>query len=410
MHENERSNSPEKGSVMDKPVIIDGARTAIGRFGGGFKDFSAADLGGAAIREALKRSNVDPAAVDEVAVGNVLQMNNDSYTARLSALNAGVPKEVPAFTINRWCSSGLEAVNFGAQLIMTGEAEIVVSAGTENMSQTPYLVPYQARWDGLRLGDATLKDGMVGALNCPVNHYHMGVTAENVASRYEVTREEQDKIAVLSQQRAGRAVKEGRFKHQIVPVAIPQRKGDPKIIDTDEHIRPDTTLEALTKLQPAFKKNGTVTAGNASGLNDGAAAVVLMSAARAKSLGLKPRLRWYARAVAGVDPSEMGIGPVPAVRKLLKKTGMSVKDFDVIELNEAFAAQAAYCIRELGLDIEKTNINGSGISLGHPVGATGAIMTVKAMEELERNGGEFALVTMCVGGGQGVATLFQRLN
>jgi len=225
-----------------------------------------------------------------------------------------------------------------------------------------------------------------------------------------VSRDEQDKLALLSQQRAGRAQKEGRFKKQIVPVSIPQRKGDPKIVETDEHVRADTTMEGLAKLQPAFKKGGTVTAGNASGLNDGAAAVVMMSAAKAKSLGLKPRLRWYARAVAGVDPSEMGTGPVPAVRKLLKKTGMSIKDIDVIELNEAFAAQAGYCIRELGLDMEKTNINGSGISLGHPVGATGAIMTVKAMEELERTGGEFALVTMCVGGGQGVATLFQRLN
>ena len=395
---------------MSKPVIVDGARTAIGRFGGGFRDVSAADLGAVAIKEALKRSKVEPADVDEVAIGNVLQVTDDGYTARLAALNAGIPQEVGAFTINRWCSSGLEAINIAAQLITTGESEVVVAGGAENMSQTPFMLPPEARWDGLRMGNATLKDGLTAGLDCPVNHYHMGITAENVATRFEVTRQEQDELALLSQQRAGKAIEDGRFSDQIVPVSVPQRRGDPKIVDTDEHVRPDTTLEALGNLKPAFKEGGTVTAGNASGINDAAAAVVMMSEEKAREMGLKPRLRWIARAVAGVDPALMGTGPVPAVRKVLQKAGMTLDDIDVIELNEAFAAQACYCIRELGMDIEKTNVNGSGISLGHPVGATGTILTIKAMNELERAGGEYALVTMCVGGGQGVASIFQRIN
>ena len=395
---------------MDNPVIVSGARTPIGRFGGSFKDYSAVDLGAVAMKEALSRANVDPKDVDEVVLGNVLQVNDDGYTSRVAALRAGIPEEVPAININRWCSSGLESINMAAQLILTGEAETVVAGGAENMSQTPYLMPKQARWDGFRMGDVSVKDGLIAGLNCPVNYYHMGVTAENVASRFEVSRQEQDELAVMSQQRAGRAIAEGRFKPSIVSVAVPQRKGDPKLVETDEHPRPDTTLEALAALRPAFKEGGSVTAGNASGINDGAAAVVVMSQRKADEMGLKPRLRWIARAVAGVDPSVMGIGPVPAVRKVLKRTGMTLDDIDVIELNEAFAAQAAYCIRELGLDIEKTNPNGSGIALGHPVGATGAIMTLKAMDELDRIDGEYALVTMCVGGGQGCAGIFQRVN
>lgn len=395
---------------MRQPVIVSGARTPIGRFGGSFKDVSAVELGAAAIKEALDRAHVAPASVDEVFMGNVLQVNNDSYAARLAALKAGIPEEVPAIAINRWCSSGLEAINMAAQLIMTGEVDIAVAGGTENMSQTPYILPYRARFDGLRMGDATLRDGLIAGLNCPVNYYHMGVTAENVAAKFEVTREEQDRLALMSQQRAARAIKEGRFKNQTVPISVPQRKGPPLVVETDEHPRPDTTLEGLRKLPPAFKDGGTVTAGNASGVNDGAAAVVIMSQEKARELGLKPRLRWVARAVAGVDPALMGTGPVPAVRKVLQKAGMKLADIDVIELNEAFAAQAWYCIRELGLDVEKTNPNGSGIALGHPVGATGAIMTVKAMEELDRTGGRHAIVTMCVGGGQGAATIFERVN
>ena len=395
---------------MRQPVIVSGVRTPVGRFGGSFKDVSAVDLGGAAMREALKRADVKPESVDEVFMGNVLQVNNDSYAARLASLKAGIPEEVPAIAINRWCSSGLEAINMAAQLVMTGEVEIAVAGGAENMSQTPFILPYRARFDGLRMGDATLRDGLIAGLNCPVNYYHMGVTAENVAAKFEVTREEQDQLAFTSQQRAARAIKEGRFKSQIVPIPVPQRKGPPIMVEVDEHPRPDTTLEALRKLQPAFKDNGTVTAGNASGINDGAAAVVVMSEEKARELGLKPRLRWVARGVAGVEPALMGTGPVPAVRKVLKRAGMSLDEIDVIELNEAFAAQAWYCIRELGLDVEKTNPNGSGIALGHPVGATGAILTVKAMEELERTGGRHAIVTMCVGGGQGVATIFERVN
>ncbi len=395
---------------MPTPVIIDGARTAIGRFGGGFRDVPAAELGAVAIREALKRSRVAPGDVQEVVMGNVLQVTDDGYAARLAALKAGIPQEVPAFTINRWCSSGLEAINMAAQLIMTGEVDTAVAGGCENMSQTPFMLPRQARWEGLRMGDATLRDGLIAGLNCPVNYYHMGVTAENVAAKFEVSRREQDELAHLSQQRAARAMKEGRFARQIAPVSVPQRKGAPVVVDKDEHPRPDTTLEALARLQPAFKQNGTVTAGNSSGINDGAGAVVVMAEEKARALGLKPRLRWVARAVAGVDPALMGTGPVPAVRQVLQKAGMSLADIDVIELNEAFAAQAAYCIRELGMDIEKVNINGSGIALGHPVGATGVIMTVKAMEEMERSGGEYALITMCIGGGQGAAAIFQRLN
>lgn len=395
---------------MNQPVIVSGVRTAIGRFGGSFKDYSAADLGAAVIKAALERVAVKPDLVDDVVIGNVFQVNHDSYTGRLAALKAGIPEEVPAININRWCSSGLEAINMGAQLIMTGEADIVVAGGTENMSQVPYILRHQVRWGGYRLGNAELEDGLIGALNCPVYHYHMGITAENVAAKFEVTREEQDRLALLSQQRAARAIEEGRFKDQIIPVSVPQPRGEPIIVDRDEHPRPDTTLEKLAKLPPAFKENGTVTAGNASGINDGAAAVVMMSEEKAKELGLKPRLRWVARAVAGVDPALMGIGPVPAVRKVLKKTGLTLDDIDLIELNEAFAAQAAYCIRELGLDIEKTNVNGSGISLGHPVGATGAIMTVKLLYELERRGARYGLATMCVGGGQGVATIFERID
>ena len=395
---------------MRQPVIVSGVRTPVGRFGGVFKDVSAVELAATAIKEALNRANVSPDAVEEVAVGNVLQVNHDSYTARLAALNAGIPEEVPSFNMNRWCSSGLEAINFAAQLIMNDELDIAIGAGTENMSQTPFIMPRQVRWDGLRLGDVTLRDGLIAGLNCPVNLYHMGVTAENVAAKFEVSREEQDQLALMSQQRASVAMSEGRFKNQIVPVQVPQRRGDPIIVDTDEHPRPDTTMEGLAKLAPAFKENGTVTAGNSAGINDGAAAVVIMSEEKTKELGLTPRMRWVARAVAGVDPALMGTGPVPAVRKVLKKAGLTLDDIDIIELNEAFAAQAQYCIRELGLDIEKTNVNGSGVALGHPVGATGTILTVKAMEELERTGGRYAIVTMCVGGGQGAATIFERLS
>ena len=395
---------------MREVVIVSGVRTAVGRFGGAFKDVSAPDLGAAAMKEALHRAGIDPASVDEVLLGNVLQVNDMTYGARQASLRAGIPESVPAIAVNRWCSSGLEAINMAAQLIMTGEADICVAGGIENMSQSPFLLPYQSRFDGLRFGDVTMKDGVQTGITCPVNFYPMGVTAENVATRFEVSREAQDRLAFLSQQRAAVAMKEGRFQEQIVPVKVPQRRGEALSIAVDEHPRADTTMEALGRLKPAFKDNGTVTAGNSAGINDGAAAVVVMAAEKARELGVRPRLRWIARGVAGVDPSVMGIGPVPAIRKVLSKAGLTLRDIDLVELNEAFAAQAAYCVRELGLSEAIVNPNGSGIALGHPIGATGAILTVKAMHELERSGGRRAIVTMCVGGGQGVATILERVG
>ncbi|MCH7802143.1 MAG: thiolase family protein, partial [Chloroflexi bacterium] len=373
-------------------------------------DVSAPDLGATAIRAALERAGINPDMVDEVFMGNALQATEAGYAARLSALRAGVPEEVPTIAINRQCSSGLEAINMAAQLIRTGEADIVVAGGTENMSQTPFMLGYQARFDGLRMGDASLVDGLTDGLGCPVNRYHMGVTAENVAERFGVSRQDQDELALISHTRATAAIANGRFKGQITTVEVPQRRADPIIADTDEGPRADTTLERLGQLRPVFKKDGTVTAGNASSINDAAAAVVMMSAAKAAELGIQGKLKWHTRGVAGVEPAIMGTGPVPAVRKALDKAGMEMDDIDLIELNEAFASQALYCIRELGMDMDKTNVNGSGISLGHPVGATGAIMTVKLMEEIELRDETLGLVTMCVGGGQGVATIFERIG
>ena len=395
---------------MQEAVIVSGARTPVGRFGGAFKDVSAPDLGAAVIRAALERAGIGPEAVDEVVFGNALQAAEAGYAARLASLRAGVPQEVPTIAINRQCSSGLEAINLAAQLVRAGEVEVAVAGGTENMSQAPYMLGYKARFDGLRIGDAPLTDALVEGLGCPVNRYHMGVTAENVAERFEVSREDQDGLALLSHQRAVTAIKEGRFDGQITLVSVPQRRGDPVVVTTDEGPREDTTLERLAQLPPVFKQGGSVTAGNASTINDGAAAVVIASAEKASELGLTPKLRWHTRGVAGVDPAMMGIGPVPSVRKALGKSGMTIDEIDLVELNEAFAAQALYCIRELDLDLDRTNVNGSGISLGHPIGATGAIMTVKLMDELERRDATLGLVTMCVGGGQGVATIFERVG
>ncbi|MCH8848980.1 MAG: thiolase family protein [Chloroflexi bacterium] len=390
-------------------VIVSGARTPIGRLGGAFKDMRGSDLGAVAIRAAVERAGIAPEHVDEVIMGNVLQAAESGYAARRAALAAGLPDTVPAMTVNRACSSGLEAVNLAVQSIATGESEIVVAGGLESMSQAPHLLMGH-RFDGPRMGDVALTDSLQMGLSCPVYDYHMGVTAENVAERFEVGRVAQDELAVESHRRAVAAQAAGRFDAQIVPVAVPQRRGAPVEVSKDEHPRADTSLEALAKLPAAFKDGGTVTAGNSAGVNDAAAAVVVMSAERATAEGVTPRLRWIARGVAGVDPAIMGTGPVPATRKVLAKTGIALDDIDVIELNEAFAAQAVYVIRELGLDAEKTNPNGSGISLGHPLGATGAIMVVKLMEELERRGGRFGLATLCVGGGQGVATLFERVG
>jgi acetyl-CoA C-acetyltransferase len=394
---------------MKDVVIVNGARTPVGRFGGAFKDMRASDLGAIAIKAALERAGVVPELVDEVIMGNVLQAAETGYAARRAMLAAGIPDSVPAMTVNRACSSGLESINLAVMSIMTGESDIVVAGGCDSMSQSPYLMTGN-RFEGPRMGDVTMTDSLVMGLSCPIYDYHMGVTAENVAERFEVSRTAQDEMAVTSHARAVAAQEAGYFDAQIVPVSVAQRRGDPLVITRDEHPRPGTDLEGLAKLRPVFKDGGTVTAGNSAGINDAAAAVVVMSAERAAALGLKPRLRWVARGVSGVDPAIMGIGPVPSTRKVLAKTGMSIDDLDQIELNEAFASQAVYVMRELGMDIEKTNVNGSGISLGHPVGATGAIMTVKLMEELERRDQHRGLVTMCVGGGQGVSTIFERVG
>ena len=395
---------------MRNAVIVSGARTPVGRFGGAFKDISAPDLGAAAIKTALDRAGITADMVDEVVIGNAIQAAEAGYAARLASIRSGIPHETPTMAINRQCSSGLEAINVGAQLIKTGEAEIVVAGGAENMSQVPFLVNYQARFDGLRMGDSTLRDGLTDGLGCPVNRYHMGVTAENVAEQFDVSREDQDELAMISHQRAVAAIGNGKFESQITDIEVPQRRSDPIIVSIDEGPRADTTVESLSNLRPVFKKNGTVTAGNASSINDGAAMVILMSEEKASSLGINPKMKWHTRGAAGVEPAIMGTGPVPAVNKAIHKAGMDISDIDVIELNEAFASQALYCIRELGLDMDKTNVNGSGISLGHPVGATGAIMTVKIMEEMEQSDMNLGLVTMCVGGGQGIATIFERVN
>lgn len=394
---------------MQDVVIVSGARTPVGRFGGAFKDLLASDLGAVAIKAAVERVGISPEDVDEVIMGNVLQADETGYTARRAMLKAGLPDHIPAMTVNRACSSGLEAINLAVQAIATGESEVVVAGGADSMSRVPYLMK-GVRFEGPRMGDYSVTDGLTLGLTCPIYDYHMGVTAENVATRFEVSREAQDEMAVDSHQRAVHAQAEGYFDTQIAAVNVPQRRGDPVAVTQDEHPRADTTLEGLAKLRPVFKEGGTVTAGNSAGINDGAAAVVVMSRERAEAEGLTPRLRWVGRGVSGVDPSVMGIGPVPSTRKVLEKTGMAIADLDLVELNEAFAAQALYVIRELEMDWERTNVNGSGISLGHPVGATGAIMTVKIMEELTRTDGQFGLVTMCVGGGQGVSTIFERLN
>ena len=391
---------------MEEVVLVSGCRTAIGRLGGGFQNCSASDLGAVVIREAVSRANLKPEQVDQVILGCVGQVMEDGYISRHAAVKAGLPVEVPAYTVNRICGSGLEAINTAARWIETGDASVIVAGGTENMTMMPYYVR-SARY-GYRLGNAELEDGIQHLLGDPFSKQHMGVTAENLAEKFNITREEQDEIALRSQQRAVAAIKAGRFKDEIVPVEVKAGR-ETKIIDTDEHPRPDVGMESLAKLRPAFKEGGVVTAGNASGINDGAAAVVVMSRSKADELGVKPRLRLVARAEAGVEPAIMGSGPIPAVRKVMKKAGMEVGQMDVVELNEAFASVAAACSKALGLDPEKTNPNGGAIALGHPVGATGAILSVKIMYELERQQVRFGLVSLCIGGGQGIATIFERV-
>ncbi|ARP87262.1 acetyl-CoA C-acyltransferase family protein [Bordetella genomosp. 9] len=393
---------------MKEVIIASGARTAVGTFGGALKDVPPIDLGSTAIREALARAGVDGAEVGHVAVGHVINTETrDMYLSRVAALNAGIGEETPAFNVNRLCGSGLQAIVSAAQSVMLGDAEIAVGAGAENMSRGPYISPAQ-RW-GARMGDTTMSDMMVGALTDPFDRVHMGITAENVAARYEISRADQDALALESHRRAAAAIDAGRFKEQIVPVVIKTRKGEVRF-EVDEHVRRDVDPEALGKLKPVFQKeNGTVTAGNASGINDGAAAVVLMSADAAARRNVKPLARLVAYGHAGVDPAYMGIGPVPATQAALERAGLTVDQLDVVEANEAFAAQACAVTRQLGLDPAKVNPNGSGISLGHPIGATGAIITVKALYELQRINGRYALVTMCIGGGQGIAAIFERI-
>ena len=384
------------------------ARTAIGTFGGGLKDVPNTQLATTVIKAAIERAGIAADAVGHVVVGNVIPTDTkDAYLSRVAAVDAGCSIETPAFNVNRLCGSGLQAIVSAAQAIALGDCDVAIGAGSESMSRGPYF-DMSARW-GARMGDAKAVDYMLGILHDPWQKIHMGVTAENVAERYHISRQMQDELAALSHHRAAAAIAAGRFKEQIVAVEIATRKGS-VFFDTDEHVRADTTAQSLSGMKPAFKKEGgTVTAGNASGINDGAGAVTLVAGERLQALGVKPLARLVGYAHAGVDPAYMGIGPVPATQKVLQRTGLKIADMDVIEANEAFAAQACAVIQELDLDPAKVNPNGSGISLGHPVGATGAIITTKALAELQRVGGRYALVTMCIGGGQGIAAIFERV-
>ena len=387
-------------------VILGGARTAIGTFGGSLASVPPIDLGAIAAKAALDRAGVEPAQIGTVVFGHVINTEpRDMYLSRVAAMQAGVPVSTPAMNVNRLCGSGVQAIVSGAQALMLGDAEFALVGGAENMSRAPYIITDQ-RW-GARMGDITTQDMMLGALNCPFGTGHMGITAENVASEHRISREAQDAFALESQTRAARAIAQGVFAEQITPVEIRSRKGQISFA-VDEHPKAGT-LDKLAALRPAFRKDGSVTAGNASGLNDGAAALVLARASAAEAAGLRPRARILGHAHAGVRPEVMGIGPVPAVEALLARTGLRVEDFDVIESNEAFAAQALAVSAALGLDPARVNPNGGAIALGHPVGATGAIITVKALYELERTGGRRALITMCIGGGQGIALAIERL-
>jgi len=390
---------------MKEAVIVSGARTPIGKFGGSLKDVSASKLGATAIRGALKFSGINSEDVDEVVLGNSIQGAEAGYAARLASLLAGLPKEVPSVAINKQCASGLEAINIAAQLIISNQADIVIAGGTESMSQSPFVKTYESRFGS----ESTNSDALINSISCPVNQYHMGVTAENLASKYKISRKAQDIYSLESQRRAVTAITDSKFKKQIVEVKI-SSESEAAFVNQDECPRPDSTLDKLSKLPPVFQENGTVTAGNSSVISDGAAAVVIMSLDKCKSLGIKPKLRWVSRGVAGVDPSLMGTGPVPALGKAILSAGLTLDDLDLIELNEAFASQSIYCIQELGLDMQKTNVNGSGISLGHPIGATGAVLVVKLMEEMNLNNHLFGGVSLCVGGGQGIASIFENVQ
>jgi acetyl-CoA C-acetyltransferase len=388
-------------------VVLSGVRTPVGNYGGSLKDFSPATLGAMVIQEAVGRAGVGLDDVGHVVFGHVIPTEkHDVYLARVAAVNAGLPVKVPAVTVNRLCGSGLQAIVDAAQTIMLGDADCTVAGGSESMSRGAYLAENH-RW-GQRMGNSELIDTVTGGLTDPFDDYPMGITAENVAEKWGISREEQDALAVESHRRAAQAAASGYFKEQILPVEVKSRKGT-TVVDHDEHIRTDADLESMAKLRPVFKKDGSVTAGNSSSMNDAASAVVLMDRAVAEDRGLSPMARLVGYSYAGVEPKYMGIGPVPAVKSLLEQTGLTVDDLDVIELNEAFAAQAIAVVRDLGLSEDKTNPNGSGISIGHPISATGSILTVKALYELERTSGRYALVTMCIGGGQGIAAIFERL-
>ena len=388
---------------MRKVVIAGACRTAIGKMGGALANTPVVDLGTIVIKEALNRAGVKPEQVDQVYMGCVLQAGSGQNVARQASVNAGLPVEVPAVTVNVLCGSGLDSVNEAARMIETGDADVVVAGGMESMSTAPYLVPH-ARF-GYRMGDATLVDSMIcDGLTDAFNNYHMGITAENVAEQWHITREQVDEFSVNSQKKACAAIDSGAFKEEIVPVSVKLKK-ETILFDKDEGPRPGTTLEGLAKLRPAFKKDGVVTAGNASGINDGAAAVVLMSEEKAKELGVKPMATWIAGALAGVDPSIMGIGPIYATRKVMAKTGMKIDDFDLIEANEAFASQSLAVIHDLGIDTSKLNVNGGAVALGHPIGCSGARILVTLLYAMKHRGAKKGLATLCVGGGMGCATI-----
>jgi acetyl-CoA C-acetyltransferase len=388
-------------------VVLSGVRTAIGDYGGSLRNKPPTELAALVVGEVVKRAGIQPEEVEHVVFGNVIHTDiHDMYLARVAAINGGLPVETPALTLNRLCGSGLQAIVSAAQTIYLGDTKVAIGGGAEVMSRSQYWLP-GARW-GQRMGDGTLIDAMVGALSDPFDDCHMGVTAENVAEKWGITRQAQDELALLSHLRASAALAAGYFKEQILPIES-RVKGQTVVFESDEHVKADTTLEKLAKLRPAFKGDGTVTAGNASGINDAAAGVVLMESSEAQQRGLHPLGKLVAYAHAGVDPKYMGIGPIPAIRKVLERARLSIKDMDVIELNEAFAAQALAVMRELDLPLDRTNPNGSGISLGHPIAATGCILTVKALYELRRSGGRYALVSMCIGGGQGIAAIFAAM-
>lgn len=392
---------------MREVVIASAARTAIGSYGGTLKNTTPVVLGKTVVEEVLKRAGVDPVAVDEVILGCVLQAGLGQNIARQVSMAAGIPKEVPSMTINKVCGSGLRSVELAAQIIKAGDADIIVAGGVESMSMTPYYAP-AVRW-GARMGDSKLVDGMVGdGLWDIFNNYHMGITAENVAEQWGLTREQQDEFALKSQNKAEAAIKAGRFKDEIVPVVIPQRKGDPIVFDTDEYPRFGATFEGMAKLKPAFKRDGgTVTAGNASGINDSGAALLVMSAEKAKELGIEPLCKIVSYASAGVDPSIMGVGPIPASRKALEKANLTIDDMDLIEANEAFAAQSLAVGRDLNIPEEKLNVNGGAIALGHPIGASGARIIITLIYEMKKRGSKYGLATLCIGGGMGTACIVE---